>query len=495
MPHCLWRGLEANFGAAGSTAFYDVKCDPGFHCVSKISDFGQNHDGNFSEKEVGKEAISIRYNGAYEVGCPARGFSFRTGECSDIGQGAKYHCWSSNRFEAGEDQPCGAEDSGKCLCVKSVSNDGDPMNKEAPKQASEVKQGEDLTTATWQVETGKQLKCRQCSQHDQSQEDCISCAPKCDYGTKNLAGLRITGCFDAEKRAFDKKAAEEQAQERLKEATATAPKGEAAVKKALKDYESKEVPETESKQLSIVPHYRIWNPKEREDVGDLKSPKAESGGYFKGQKLPWETSQRYLSARAWIKEFPHAAPQIQHLLDKVFQTLAGKADLSQIPCDGQGTGGGMGQLIVGTETAQKSCNDMQQTAETLAKEIKFENEANGQMVHCVMGDGGRCERLNCYTGNEEITRALDKLKVRQQKMCKAVDEMLSQEEKANGEPPPFEGGSLRAKAGALSSAEVADEVSPAQHCMSFVAPSWRFKEASQCRQRRRRADCADFLAV
>ena len=26
------------------------------------------------------------------VGCPARGFSFRTGECSDIGQGAKYHC-------------------------------------------------------------------------------------------------------------------------------------------------------------------------------------------------------------------------------------------------------------------------------------------------------------------------------------------------------------------------------------------------------------------
>eukprot|EP00435_Cladocopium_sp_Y103_P017446 s2009_g4.t1 len=139
MPHGLWRGLETSFGAAAPpTALYDVKCDPGFHCVSKISDFGQHHDGNFSPQEVGKEAISIRYNGAFEVGCPARGFSFRTGECSDIGQGAKYHCWSSNRFEAGEDQPCGAEDSGKCLCVKSVSNDGDPMNKESPKQASEV---------------------------------------------------------------------------------------------------------------------------------------------------------------------------------------------------------------------------------------------------------------------------------------------------------------------------------------------------------------------
>eukprot|EP00434_Breviolum_minutum_P020321 symbB.v1.2.017923.t1/scaffold1406.1/size338231/2 len=225
-----------------------------------------------------------------------------------------------------------------------------------------VKQGEDLTTATWKVESYKQLKCRECSQHDQSQEDCIACAPKCDYGTKELGGLRITGCFDAEKHAFDQKAAEEQAKERLKEATGSAPEGEAAVKKELQDYGAKAVPETEEKQLSIVPHYRIWNPKEHDDLGDLKQPRAESGGYFEGQKLPWETNQRYLSARAWTKEFPHAAPQIQHLLDRVFQVLAGKADLSQIPCDGQGNqSGGLGQLIIGTETAQKSCNDMQQT--------------------------------------------------------------------------------------------------------------------------------------
>jgi len=356
-----------------------------------------------------------------------------------------------------------------------------------------VKQGEDLTTATWKVESYKQLKCRECSQHDQSQEDCIACAPKCDYGTKELGGLRITGCFDAEKHAFDQKAAEEQAKERLKEATGSAPEGEAAVKKELQDYGAKAVPETEEKQLSIVPHYRIWNPKEHDDLGDLKQPRAESGGYFEGQKLPWETNQRYLSARAWTKEFPHAAPQIQHLLDRVFQVLAGKADLSQIPCDGQGNqSGGLGQLIIGTETAQKSCNDMQQTAETLAKEIKFENEANGQMIHCVMGDGGRCERLNCYTGNEEIQRALDKLKVRQQEMCKKVDEILTNEEKSNGEAPPFEGDSLRAKAGALSDSEVQDRLTPAQHHMGLTIG---FLGCQEIQRRQRRQHCADFLAV
>lgn len=474
MPHVpIFAGAESSFTPVG---FYDVKCDPGFHCVSKISDFGQNHDGNYSPMDVGKEAIQSRYNGAYEVGCPARGWSFHVGECTDIGKGPQFHCWSPNRFEAGPDQPCGEEDSGKCLCVKTVSNQGDSMDKDVLHKASDVKQGADLTTATWQVETFKQLKCRQCSQHDQSQEDCIACAPKCDYGTKELGGLRITGCFDTEKHAFDKKAAEEQVQERLKEAQSTAPQGEAAVKKELQEYGSKEVPETETKQLSIVPHYRIWDPKEHDDLGDLKQPRAEAGGYFAGQKLPWEGKERYLSARAWIKEFPRAAPHIQHLLDRVFQILAGKADLAHIPCDGQGnSNGGIGQLIIGTETAQKSCNDMQQTAGTLAQQLKFGNEADGQMIHCVMGDGGRCERLNCYTGNDEIQRALDKLKVRQQKMCQAVDDMLTQEEKVNGEPPEFEGGALRSKAGALDTTQVAEEglsLPTQQHnmgCATFAA--------------------------
>eukprot|EP00913_Durusdinium_trenchii_P032605 g30520.t1 len=194
-----------------------------------------------------------------------------------------------------------------------------------------VKQGADLTTATWQVETFKQLKCRQCSQHDQSQED----LQKSTLILFELGGLRITGCFDTEKHAFDKKAAEEQVQERLKEAQSTAPQGEAAVKKELQDrcsaatpvimiladqlqhlhvrtiwnnrrifeeYGSKEVPETETKQLSIVPHYRIWDPKEHDDLGDLKQPRAEAGGYFAGQKLPWEGKERYLSARATSSE-------------------------------------------------------------------------------------------------------------------------------------------------------------------------------------------------
>ncbi|CAE7203568.1 RE1 [Symbiodinium sp. CCMP2592] len=250
------------------SALYDVKCDPGFRCVSKVSDFGLHHDGNYRAEDLGKDAIAARYNSAYEVGCPARGTSHALGECTDVGLGPQFYCWSPQRFEAGETAPCGAEDSGKCLCVRNTSNAGDTLDKEVPNQHAQVKEGEDLQTGMWPVETYKQLKCRECSQHDQSQEDCLACAPKCDYGTKELSGIKITGCFNSEKYAFDKKEAEKQAAERLKEATKDAPQGEAAVKQELQAYETKETPETESKRLSVIPHYRLWDPKAHDDFGD-----------------------------------------------------------------------------------------------------------------------------------------------------------------------------------------------------------------------------------
>jgi len=432
------------------SALYDVKCDPGFRCVSKVSDFGLHHDGNYRAEDLGKDAIAARYNSAYEVGCPARGTSHALGQCTDVGLGPQFYCWSPQRFEAGETVPCGAEDSGKCLCVRNTSNAGDTLDKEVPNQHAQVKEGEDLQTGMWPVETYKQLKCRECSQHDQSQEDCLACAPKCDYGTKELSGIKITGCFNSENYAFDKKEAEKQAAERLKEATKDAPQGEAAVKQELQAYETKETPETESKRLSVIPHYRLWDPKAHDDFGDLKQPRPETGGYFQGEKLPWEGRDTFLSARAWVDRFPQAAPHIQHLLDKVYTLLATKGNLGAIPCDGTGTrNAGIGQLIIGTQTSQKACNEMQETAATLAQAIKFGKEADGQQIHCVMGEGGRCERLNCYTGDEKIERAIDKLKIRQHKMCHAVDEMLKEEEATNGKPPAFEGNSLRQNAGAL----------------------------------------------
>eukprot|EP00439_Symbiodinium_sp_Y106_P028758 s4096_g3.t1 len=319
------------------SALYDVKCDPGFRCVSKVSDFGLHHDGNYRAEDLGKDAIAARYNSAYEVGCPARGTSHALGECTDVGLGPQFYCWSPQRFEAGETAPCGAEDSGKCLCVRNTSNAGDTLDKEVPNQHAQVKEGEDLQTGMWPVETYKQLKCRECSQHDQSQEDCLACAPKCDYGTKELSGIKITGCFNSEKYAFDKKEAEKQAAERLKEATKDAPQGEAAVKQELQAYETKETPETESKRLSVIPHYRLWDPKAHDDFGDLKQPRPETGGYFQGEKLPWEGRDTFLSARAWVDRFPQAAPHIQHLLDKVYTLLATKGNLGAIPCDGTGT--------------------------------------------------------------------------------------------------------------------------------------------------------------
>ncbi|CAE7349444.1 HIR1 [Symbiodinium sp. KB8] len=221
----------------------------------------------------------------------------------------------------------------------------------------------------WPVETYKQLKCRECSQHDQSQEDCLACAPKCDYGTKELSGIKITGCFNSENYAFDKKEAEKQAAERLKEATKDAPQGEAAVKQELQAYETKETPETESKRLSVIPHYRLWDPKAHDDFGDLKQPRPETGGYFQGEKLPWEGRDTFLSARAWVDRFPQAAPHIQHLLDKVYTLLATKGNLGAIPCDGTGTrNAGIGQLIIGTQTSQKACNEMQETDRFFALE-------------------------------------------------------------------------------------------------------------------------------
>ncbi|CAJ1381700.1 unnamed protein product [Effrenium voratum] len=75
------------------------------------------------------------------------------------------------------------------------------------------------------------------------------------------------------------------------------------------------MPETEPKRLSIIPHYRIWDPKEHDDLGDLKQPRAESGGFFKGEKLPWEGKEHFLSGHAWIEEFTRAAPHVQQLLE------------------------------------------------------------------------------------------------------------------------------------------------------------------------------------
>eukprot|EP00418_Pyrodinium_bahamense_P044577 CAMPEP_0179192574 /NCGR_PEP_ID=MMETSP0796-20121207/95685_1 /TAXON_ID=73915 /ORGANISM="Pyrodinium bahamense, Strain pbaha01" /LENGTH=71 /DNA_ID=CAMNT_0020896859 /DNA_START=69 /DNA_END=280 /DNA_ORIENTATION=+ len=56
--------------------FYDVKCAPGFQCVSKVAVFGLNHSGAYEKPPVVE--VEPRFREAYETGCPARG-TFTTG--------------------------------------------------------------------------------------------------------------------------------------------------------------------------------------------------------------------------------------------------------------------------------------------------------------------------------------------------------------------------------------------------------------------------------
>merc|ERR1719433_945655 len=178
-------GLAHGRLAAWPASFYDVKCAQGFQCVSKVENFGLNHNGVYEPPKA--LDIAPRFKEAYELGCPARGAVSGGGECRDNGEGGASKCYSTRRFEAGPQMPCDLED--KCLCVRMSVANGSPGNR----KNLDIQDG--LATAEAQYVVQPPVKCDECAQHSCDQKECEACE-SCEYTTKVLDGRKTLGCFD-----------------------------------------------------------------------------------------------------------------------------------------------------------------------------------------------------------------------------------------------------------------------------------------------------------
>merc|ERR1719215_1661815 len=180
LANLLGHGLDV---VATSFTPYEVQCQQGFKCVSRVKDFGMNHDGKF-ERPTGVDtaAHGLPAGSTYEYGCPARGAMTSSGTCADGGPGESGRCFSSDRFEAGAGSACGVEGAGKCMCVKPVSAPGEIR---ATGKVSEIRQGQEVQVGDFVVQSP--ANCDRCAQHSSNPEQCQRCET-CEYITKDVGG-------------------------------------------------------------------------------------------------------------------------------------------------------------------------------------------------------------------------------------------------------------------------------------------------------------------
>lgn len=418
----LWSTLSQQYDSCtpahsqffAPSAFYNISCDPGFECVSKVQKFGVAHDGAYHPGGP-VEGLKANQNcpNVYEVGCPARGESRAAGNCVDTGVGTKHMCWSPFRFEAGSDAPCGTAQDGLCKCVKNVPQPIQPAGSEqsAASQAGEGKQptatqgtvdpcsmdpstvvsnqdGDAFVNGKWKSEKYETLACRDCTQHDQNDKDCNNlCKGKCTYRTnQSIAGLKINGCFPSQEK----------------------PKGEEV---ELPKVEEKDLEEID---LKVIPHFTIWNPKQHD--GSASATPVPQQGFFKGMKLPWDIRDRPLSKTEFLKEYQKARKPVQALMDRIKRTAA-TGSWDAMSCDGQGApDSGIKHVLTGVRAAQEHCLDIQEKIQTLQP---------GQKIP------------NCYVDDPKVMHALHNLE-RRLKQCGEVSKALKAEEATNGPPPKSE---------------------------------------------------------
>eukprot|EP00933_Yihiella_yeosuensis_P009183 TRINITY_DN11499_c1_g4_i1.p1 TRINITY_DN11499_c1_g4~~TRINITY_DN11499_c1_g4_i1.p1 ORF type:complete len:497 (-),score=97.41 TRINITY_DN11499_c1_g4_i1:50-1540(-) len=396
------------------SSFYDVKCEPGFQCASKVGLFGANHDGPFKPGLSGE--LTTRYNDAYEIGCPARGVSSGAGNCEDDGKGNSHLCWSTHRFEAGPKSPCDSDD--KCMCVKTST----PTGSGKGARHVEVEKGDAMISGTYDVQPPP--KCRECAQHDCNQKECDACK-NCEYTSKVLAGRTTKGCF--EKPEFANVLADR----------AKAHDGRTFIAGVT----------PVKKTLTVIPHYRLWDPSEGLE-GDSESGDHESTSVIPGSKVPYELHSEPMSRKAWIEGYKKAAPQVQRMMDLIEHNAKNEwgPNANRMDCDGTGSGESIERKIEKIVSAQQMCKEMQSTAYSIAQGVKFDEKSNDVPVHCQIGAGGVCDALNCYTGDIDFDHAFGQLRARQ-RQCLKAQEVLNKEEAQRGAPPS--GDNLHQSAGKL----------------------------------------------
>ncbi|CAE7532007.1 GSTO1 [Symbiodinium natans] len=275
----------------------NVGCAPGFRCMSKISEFGMEHNGEY--KRVYTPILPPRFEqrDVWEWGCPARGDMTPAGKCQPPKPGEEGQagmCWSQNAMLAGPKTPCGSSGD-KCMCVKPATSDGaigyGNKSKEILPEFTEGDSGDaggvEVVMGNFQVQPLPH--CDDCLGLSSNWEQCSECA-NCSYGTKVLDGRPTLACYDKD---FQPPGQPVEAE--------TPPKaGEEYRKRNFVLLQGKRA---EEQDLWIIPQYPLWDP-EPEGLGD------DASG---GQVFPFQINAEPLSNEAWVKAYKVAAPKIQQL--------------------------------------------------------------------------------------------------------------------------------------------------------------------------------------
>lgn len=372
-------------GRGGSTSFVLMHCEEGFKCISQVEKFGLHHDGVYKGLPLGVK-LPPEYKSAYEWGCPARGTVSPSGECADHGtKDTSQLCWSLQQFEAGKNSPC--KDVDDCKCVKPTENGNTTLNN----KYSVMNQGKEVRTQKYLVQPKQQ--CDKCEDHDCNPTQCNRCE-FCEYTTKTFGGRRTEGCFTREK--------------------AKAEDVDAADGRPYLDGD-----DATEEDLIVIPHYKFWDP------GATRGP--DEKGYDAASpsavlRFPHQNRSEPLSKEAWLSKYKEAAPRIQRLMDAAKESMiwAGQ-NANTLDCKWDLLG-----RVAKFKNMRRDCKLMQTTVDALKPRTEFAPKApdaagKSHKLKCHLGKSHKCDALNCYYRDKELTAAFYNLAERNT-VCKSEKE-------------------------------------------------------------------------
>lgn len=375
----------------------NVGCAPGFRCMSKISEFGMEHNGEYKRVTTPKLPARFEQRDVWEWGCPARGNMTSTGKCHPPKPGEEAEagmCWSQNAMLAGPKTPCGTSGD-KCMCVKPVTSDGSigygyrsrDILPEFTEGDSSDAGGVEVVMGNFQVQPLPH--CDDCLALSSNWEQCSECA-NCAYGTKDLEGRPTLACFDKD---FQPPGAAADAAE-MPQA------GEEYRKKNFVLLQGKRA---EEQDLWTIPQYPLWDP----EPDGMEAEDANGGQVF-----PFQINTEPLSNEAWVKAYKTAAPRIQSLMDTIAKKLkthwgpgAPTEECSQL----------FEARYVKAQSARKMCKEMQTLQATLAPgelgTFPRRSPSSGEL-RCEFHRKDTCDRLNCYSHDDGYAQAVGDLRKR-----------------------------------------------------------------------------------
>ncbi|CAJ1350754.1 unnamed protein product [Effrenium voratum] len=404
-------------GAAGAAEKPAVKvsenvgCAPGFRCMSLISEFGMEHNGEYERVTTPILPPRFEQRDVWEWGCPALGNMTAEGKCKPPKPGEEASagmCWSQDSLLVGPKTPCGSQGD-KCMCVKPVGSDGSigygNKSREILPEFTEGDSGDyggvEVVMGNFQVQP--MPHCGDCMDLSANWEECKQCA-NCSYGTKVLDGRPTLACYPKDFQPPGQPFVVEEP-----------PK--AGDEYRQKDYVLLQGQEAHEQDMWVIPQYPLWDPQPH--GVEKEAPEG-------GQIFPFQMNTEPLSNEAWVKKYHEAAPRIQALMDNIAMRLkntwgpqAAETDCSE-PLE---------ERVVKANTARHMCKEMQTLQGTLAPGQlgAFPRKAEGQTLRCEFERKDTCLKLNCYSKDDDFSEAVSMMKRRNNECRTEMEEKAAEE--------------------------------------------------------------------